>query len=68
LIPLYENMPGGSALKPGDVVFSHKGVHVRIENTANEGRVVLSDVLSYSKDYNPKMIINVATLSREKNV
>ncbi|KAL1122895.1 hypothetical protein AAG570_003220, partial [Ranatra chinensis] len=63
LIPMCENMPGGSALKPGDVVTALNGKKIRLENTSNQGWVVLADALSYSSQYNPSLVINVATMT-----
>ncbi|MFC2142805.1 leucyl aminopeptidase [Candidatus Aenigmatarchaeota archaeon] len=61
---LSENMPGQSAIKPGDVVKSYNGKTVEINNTDAEGRLVLSDTLSYTeRQYNPDAIIDLATLT-----
>lgn len=56
-------MPGGMAMKPGDVVLGLNGKTIRLENTDNEGRVVLADALSYSSTYKPCLVINIATLT-----
>ncbi|XP_014274954.1 cytosol aminopeptidase [Halyomorpha halys] len=64
LIPLCENMPGGMAMKPGDVIMSHCGKSVLIERTDHEGRVILADALSFSSIFNPCLVIDIATLSR----
>jgi len=63
LIPLTENMPSGSATKPGDVVTSMDGTTIEVLNTDAEGRLILCDALSYSKKYNPKYVIDIATLT-----
>ena len=63
LIPLTENMPSGSATKPGDVVTSMDGTTIEILNTDAEGRLILCDALSYSKKYKPKYVIDIATLT-----
>ncbi|HVZ78794.1 MAG TPA: leucyl aminopeptidase, partial [Gemmatimonadaceae bacterium] len=57
------NMPSGTAVKPGDVVKSHLGKFIEIINTDAEGRLVLADVLSYARRYNPSAVIDAATLT-----
>ncbi len=63
LIPATENMPGGSAYKPGDVLKSYSGKTIEVINTDAEGRLILADALSYAARYKPKAIIDVATLT-----
>ncbi len=64
LVGLVENMPSGTATRPGDVVKSMKGDTVEIINTDAEGRLVLADVLWYAQDrFNPCGIIDLATLT-----
>ncbi|NVJ61052.1 MAG: leucyl aminopeptidase [Gammaproteobacteria bacterium] len=58
-----ENMPGGHACRPGDVVTSMSGQTIEILNTDAEGRLVLCDTLSYIEKYNPDVVIDVATLT-----
>ena len=58
-----ENMPGGKATKPGDVVTSMSGQTIEILNTDAEGRLVLCDALTYIAKYNPDVVIDVATLT-----
>lgn len=58
-------MPGGSAVKPGDVVKAMNGKTIRIERPDHDGRVVLADALAYAACFAPKLTINVATLSRK---
>ena len=59
-----ENMPGGAAYKPGDVVTAYNGRTMEIGNTDAEGRVVLSDALAYAeKNFKPKCMIDLATLT-----
>ena len=61
---LVENMPSGTAQRPGDVVVSHSGKTVEIINTDAEGRLVLCDLLWYAQErYHPKVIIDMATLT-----
>jgi leucyl aminopeptidase len=63
LVPACENMPGGRAVKPGDVVTSASGQTVEILNTDAEGRLILADALHYAKRYQPAAVIDVATLT-----
>jgi leucyl aminopeptidase len=63
IIPTCENLPGGSASKPGDVVKTLDGKTVEIINTDAEGRLILADAISYTKKMRPTVIINVATLT-----
>lgn len=58
-----ENMPSANATRPGDIVTTMSGQTVEILNTDAEGRLVLCDTLTYIKKYNPKVIIDVATLT-----
>ena len=63
LIPSCENMPSGSAYKPGDVVQSHLGKTIEVINTDAEGRVILCDALSYARRFKPACVIDAATLT-----
>lgn len=64
LIPMVENMPSGSATRPGDIIRTHNGKTVEIGNTDAEGRLILVDALSYAiKKYKPRAIIDMATLT-----
>ncbi len=63
LAPSTENLPGGKAYKPGDVVKTMSGITIEVDNTDAEGRIILSDALHYAKRYNPKAIIDMATLT-----
>ena len=63
LAPAVENLPGGNACKPGDVVTSLSGQTIEILNTDAEGRLILCDALSYAERYDPDTIIDVATLT-----
>jgi len=63
LIPSVENMPSGKSYRPGDVIRSMSGQTIEILNTDAEGRVILADALTYSKKYNPKVVIDIATLT-----
>jgi len=63
LVAAAENMPGGNASRPGDVVRTLSGQTVEILNTDAEGRLVLCDTLTYAERYEPKAVIDVATLT-----
>jgi len=63
LIPACENMPDGAAVKPGDVVTGMSGQTIEILNTDAEGRLVLSDALTYAARFKPAAIVDVATLT-----
>lgn len=63
IIPLAENMPSGCAIKPGDIVTSRKGKTIEILNTDAEGRLILADALDYANKFNPKAVIDIATLT-----
>lgn len=63
LIPACENMPSGTANKPGDVVTSMSGQTIEILNTDAEGRLVLCDALTYAERYKPSAVIDIATLT-----
>ena len=63
LIPATENLPSGTAIKPGDVVKSHLGKTIEIINTDAEGRLILCDALSYARRFKPAAVIDAATLT-----
>lgn len=63
LIPSTENMPSGSAQRPGDIVRAMNGKTIEILNTDAEGRLILADALVYAKKYNPDLVIDFATLT-----
>jgi leucyl aminopeptidase len=63
VIPACENMPGGAATKPGDVVTTLSGQTVEILNTDAEGRLILCDALSYAARFNPEAVVDIATLT-----
>ena len=63
LIPATENMPGGRATKPGDIVTTMSGQTVEILNTDAEGRLILCDALTYAERYKPQAVIDIATLT-----
>ncbi|WP_419757970.1 leucyl aminopeptidase [Acidisoma sp.] len=64
LVGLVENMPSGSAQRPGDVVTSYSGQTIEVLNTDAEGRLVLADVLWYAQEkFDPALMVNLATLT-----
>jgi len=63
VIPACENMPGGAAAKPGDVVTTLSGQTVEILNTDAEGRLILCDALTYAARFEPEAVIDIATLT-----
>ena len=63
IVPAAENLPGGSAIRPGDILRHHNGMTSEVDNTDAEGRLILADALSYAGRYDPSLIIDVATLT-----
>ena len=63
IIPSCENMPGGAAVKPGDVVTSMSGQTIEILNTDAEGRLILCDALTYAERFKPAVVVDIATLT-----
>ena len=64
VVGLVENMPGGNAQRPGDIVKSYSGKTIEVLNTDAEGRLVLADALTFTeKKFKPKFIIDLATLT-----
>src|SRR5438876_978283 len=63
LIPATENLPSGTAVKPGDVVKSHFGKTIEIINTDAEGRLILCDALSFVRRFKPAAVLDIATLT-----
>jgi leucyl aminopeptidase len=63
VIPTCENMPGGHATKPGDVVKTLSGQTVEILNTDAEGRLILCDAITYAERFKPDVLLNIATLT-----
>lgn len=63
LMPLTENLPSGTAVKPGDVIKTLSGLSVEVINTDAEGRLILADALTYSERFNPDVVIDIATLT-----
>ena len=63
LIPAAENAVSGNAFRPGDILHTHKGLTVEIDNTDAEGRLLLCDALSMASSENPELIVDYATLT-----
>ncbi len=63
LIPSTDNRPDGNAYTPGDVIKMYDGTTVEVLNTDAEGRMILADALSYAKQYNPDLVVDIATLT-----
>ncbi len=63
LIPATENLPGGKACKPGDILKSMSGKTIEVINTDAEGRLILADALTYAGRFKPAAIIDIATLT-----
>lgn len=63
LIPAVENMPGGSSLRPGDILRHYNGKTSEVDNTDAEGRLILADALGYAERYKPAAVIDLATLT-----
>lgn len=63
ILPAAENMPGGRAMRPGDVVKTLSGKTVEVQNTDAEGRLILCDALAYAARFKPAALIDIATLT-----
>ncbi len=63
VVPCTENMPSGTAIKPGDVIVQHNGKTVEVNNTDAEGRLILADALSYAVKLGAERLIDIATLT-----
>ncbi|MDO9558118.1 MAG: leucyl aminopeptidase [Syntrophales bacterium] len=63
LVPATENLPGGNALKPGDILKSFSGQTIEVVNTDAEGRLILADALTYAQRFQPAAVIDLATLT-----
>jgi leucyl aminopeptidase len=63
IVPACENMPGGRATKPGDIVRSMSGQTIEILNTDAEGRLILCDALTYARRFKPAAVVDIATLT-----
>jgi leucyl aminopeptidase len=63
IVPAAENMPGGAASKPGDIVTSMSGQTIEVLNTDAEGRLILCDALTYAERFRPRAVVDIATLT-----
>lgn len=63
IIPAVENLPSGGALKPGDIIKTRSGKTVEVANTDAEGRLILADALTFISEWQPKLILDFATLT-----
>ncbi|PIR85508.1 leucyl aminopeptidase [Candidatus Kaiserbacteria bacterium CG10_big_fil_rev_8_21_14_0_10_45_20] len=63
IVPAVENMPSGTAYRPGDVLTSMSGKTVEVINTDAEGRLILADALTYAERYSPRLVLDIATLT-----
>lgn len=63
IIPSSENLPSGTAMKPGDIIDSREGKTIEVVNTDAEGRLILADALSYAQTFSPAAIVDCATLT-----
>ena len=63
IVPAVENMPSGTAIRPGDILTSLAGKTIEVLNTDAEGRLILADALTYVGRYNPRVVIDLATLT-----
>jgi leucyl aminopeptidase len=63
VIPSTENMPSGSAIKPGDIITQYNGKTVEVNNTDAEGRLILADTLAYAVELGAERIVDLATLT-----
>ena len=63
IIPVVENLPSGTAIRPGDILTSLSGKTIEVLNTDAEGRLILADALSYAKRFEPECVIDLATLT-----
>jgi leucyl aminopeptidase len=63
VMPCVENMPGGKATRPGDIVTSMSGQTIEILNTDAEGRIILCDALTYAERFEPACVVDIATLT-----
>ncbi len=63
VVPSTENMPSGTAIKPGDVITQYNGTTVEVNNTDAEGRLILADALAYAVELGAERIVDLATLT-----
>jgi len=63
IIPAVENLPSGTAMRPGDILTSLSGKTIEVLNTDAEGRLILADALTYCRRFKPRVVIDLATLT-----
>ena len=63
VVPSTENMPSGTAIKPGDIITQYNGKTVEVNNTDAEGRLILADALAYAVELGAERIVDLATLT-----
>jgi leucyl aminopeptidase len=63
IVPTCENMPGGRATKPGDIVTSMSGKTIEVLNTDAEGRLILCDGITFARRFKPRAVVDIATLT-----
>ena len=64
VVPMAENMPGGNAYRPGDIIRAYGGRTIEVLNTDAEGRLILADALAYARErYEPECMVDLATLT-----
>jgi leucyl aminopeptidase len=63
IIPCVENMPSGSAIRPGDVITTYSGKTIEVISTDAEGRLILADALTYALEFKPDLVLDIATLT-----
>ncbi len=63
VVPSTENMPSGTAIKPGDIVTQYNGKTVEVNNTDAEGRLILADALAYAVELGAERVVDIATLT-----
>ncbi len=68
LTPLVENMPSGTAIRPGDILMTRNKKTIEVLNTDAEGRLIMADALAYAAEEKPELIIDVATLTGASKV
>ena len=63
IVPAVENLPGGDAIRPGDVLRSASGKTIEVISTDAEGRLILADALWYARRFRPDAVVDIATLT-----
>ena len=63
IVPAVENLPSGSAIRPGDILTASSGATIEVLNTDAEGRLILADAMTYARRFEPRTVIDLATLT-----